>query len=213
MNCYKKLVIIGGKAGAILCYDLIADYVEQIFFLECFFKKDDLKSRSNVVFLDGKIIDHLDKIENYFVATGDNQMRQKITDDVIIATGKFPLNLYHEKSYVSKTASLGYGNLVLSGAVVHTNSHIGNGCIVNTNAIVEHDNFLGNYTQVSPGAVLCGYVKIGDFCSISANATVIPHISVANNTVVGAGAVVTSNIDEEFCLFAGVPAKLKKRYL
>lgn len=212
MNCYKELIIIGGKAGAVLCYDLAADYANQICFLECFFQKENFRPRSNVVFLEGKIFDYLDRIENYFVATGDNQMRRQITEDVIAATGKYPVNLCHIKSDVSKMASMGYGNLVLSGAVVHTNANIGNGCIINTNATIEHDNFVGDYTQISPGAVLCGYVKIGDFCSISANSTVIPHISIANNTVVGAGAVVTSDITEEFCLFAGVPAKLKKRY-
>lgn len=208
MNCCRKLFVIGGKAGALIINDIFAaEY--QIYFLETFFDRNLLP---NGAFLEGKITDHLSSIENYFVATGDNHMRQKITNEIIEKANKYPINLCHPKSDISKTARLGYGNLILSGAVINTNSHIGNGCIINTNSTIEHDNIIGNYTQISPGATLCGYVKVGEFCSISANSTIIPHIEIANNTVIGAGAVVTKNVTEEFCLFAGVPATLKKRY-
>lgn len=212
MNFCENLFIIGGKAGAMICYDLVADSAFTTYFLEFFCKKEDIQARNNVIFLEGKIEDHVEKIENYFVATGDNLMREKITNKIIKNTGKYPVNLIHPTAWVSKTAKLGYGNLVLPRAVIHTNARIGNGCIINTNSTIEHDNYLGDYTQIAPGVTLCGYVKIGDYCFVSANATVISDKNIANKTVVGAGAVVTTDIVEEDCLFAGVPAILKKRY-
>jgi len=212
MSYYDQFVIVGGRAGALICYDLMAEQVFNMMFLEYYFSKSNLRTRSKVEFLDGPISNHLDKLKNYFVATGDNYMRQKITNEIIEKTGIPPNNLCHPTATISRSAEIGYGNLILAGSVIHSNAKVGNGCIINTNSTVEHDNVIGDYCQISPGATLCGYVKIGDHSMISANATVIPNVNIAPNTVVGAGAVVTEDITEEFCLYAGIPATLKKKY-
>jgi len=220
MSYYNELIIVGGKAGALICYDMIVnnclrsyDHLSryEVKFLESFFSKEDHPYLTQHV-IPGKIDDNLERIQNYFVATGDNALREKITKYIISKTGVYPTNLIHRTASISKMSHMGYGNLVLGGATIHTNAIIGNGCIINTNAIVEHDNQIGNYTQISPGAVLCGYVQVGSHCMISANATVIPSMRIPNKTVLGAGAVLTQSIEEENCLYAGIPAVRKKKY-
>ena len=212
MNSYDTLTIVGGKAGALICYDIMADQVDTILFLNNFFNQKDLCRRNRVFFMEGDISFYTDKLSHYFVATGDNRLRHQITTEIIEKTGRHPINIIHPSAIISKTAKLGYGNLILAGAVINTNAKVGNGCIVNTNAVVEHDNVIGDYSQISPGAVLCGYVKIGEFCFISANSTVIPEVSIAPNNVIAAGAVVTRSFVVENSLFAGVPAIWKKTY-
>ena len=212
MNFYDQFTIVGGKAGALICYDIMADKVNTILFLNNFFNQKDLCARNKVFFMEGDISFYTDKLFNYFVATGDNRMRHQITTEIIEKTGRHPINIIHPSAIISKTAKLGYGNLILAGAVINTNAKVGNGCIINTNAVVEHDNLIGDYSQISPGAVLCGYVKIGEFCFISANSTVIPEVTIAPNNIIAAGAVVTRDFVVENCLFAGVPAIWKKTY-
>lgn len=203
----KPTIIVGGKAGALICWDINRNCR----FLEVFFDKNKLDKD---YFLDGTVDDNIDilKTHDYFIATGDNYLREEITNNLIRKTGQNPVNIIHPRAFVSPSAQLGYGNLILAGAVVHTNSIVGNGCIINTNSVVEHDNVIGDYAQISPAATLCGYVEIGHHSFISANSTLIPSIKVAPNTTIGAGAVVINDILEEYCLYAGVPAALKKIY-
>lgn len=208
---FSSLIIVGGKAGALICYEVMRRLIPdcRIGFCQNFFDKTILPGAS---YLQGNIETHLSTFKNYFVATGDNHLRQEITKDIISKTGVVPINIIHDRATVSPSARLGCGNLILCGAVVHTNAMVGNGCIINTNAVVEHDNVIGDYCQISPGATLCGYVTVGDYSFISANATVIPKKKIADNTVVGAGSVVIDDITDEHYLYAGVPAKKKKRY-
>ena len=210
MSCCD-LVIVGGKAGALIAYEIVRAIHPQwkIGFLNYFFDKTKL-SDPNVVFFDGDIDDHYGHIKSYFVATGANRMRHDVTQRLIDEINIVPINVIHPRATISPSVRLGYGNLICCSAVVHTNATVGNGCIINTNAVVEHDNVIGDYCQISPGAVLCGYVEVGDFSFISANATIIPAMTIAANTVIGAGAVLLEDITQENCMYAGVPAKLKK---
>ena len=53
-------------------------------------------------------------------------------------------------------------------------------------------------------------VVIGDNVWIGANTTICPGVSIAANTIIAAGAVVSKSIEEEGCLYGGVPAKKLK---
>ncbi len=53
-------------------------------------------------------------------------------------------------------------------------------------------------------------IKIGDDCWIGARVTILPGVAIRKGSTVAAGAVVSKDV-EEFCLVAGVPAKIIKR--
>lgn len=55
-------------------------------------------------------------------------------------------------------------------------------------------------------------VSIGDGCWLGARSVILPGVSLPKKTLVAAGAVVTRSIQEPYCLLAGVPAKVRKRY-
>jgi sugar O-acyltransferase (sialic acid O-acetyltransferase NeuD family) len=146
----------------------------------------------------------------YFIATGDNKLRQKHYELIKNFTKKEPLNCIHPSAIIS-TKLIGNGNLICPNSVIHIDSYIGNCAIINTGSIVEHDCYVGDFSQISPNATLCGYVKIGNRSFISAGSTIIPKIIIGDDCVIAAGSVVITNVESNV-MVAGVPSKIKKKY-
>lgn len=55
-------------------------------------------------------------------------------------------------------------------------------------------------------------VEIADGCWLGARSLILPGVHLRENTVVAAGAVMNKSSTETKCLYAGVPAEIKKRY-
>lgn len=203
------ILIIGGSAGAKIAkeiFNLVYPNIE-IQYAETYWKE----KQSEQLF--SKFEDSIEYLKqphvSYFIATGDNSMREKITSYIIENTNKKPINCIHPSVIISSSAKIGNGNLICPGAVIHVDAQIGDGTIINTNSIIEHDCIIEDYAQVSPGTTLCGYVKVGKRSFISANSTLIPYIEVGKDSVVAAGAAVIENVPDRV-MVAGCPAKIKK---
>jgi acetyltransferase EpsM len=112
----------------------------------------------------------------------------------------------HPAAWVSPSATLGAGTVVLARAVVNTGAVIGAHVIVNSGAIVEHDVVVGDHAHVAPGAAIGGGARIGDDALIGLNATVRDHVSVGAGATVGMGAAVTTDVGAG-AIVAGVPAR------
>lgn len=63
------------------------------------------------------------------------------------------------------------------------------------------------------GRCIAKSVSIGNGCWLCAGSIILPGVAVADKTVIGAGSVLTKSVDEQGCLFAGLPATMKKRYV
>lgn len=94
--------------------------------------------------------------------------------------------LVHNAAWISASASIGAGTVVLAGAVVQPAVRIGEAAIVNTGAIVEHDSVIGDGTHVAPGAIVLGNCRVGRCCMIGAGAVLLPDTEVPDNTLVAA---------------------------
>lgn len=127
------------------------------------------------------------------LGVGDNGARARVL--ALLARGALP-PLVHPTAWVSASAHLGRGAVVLPGAVVHTQAEVGAGAIVNTRAVVEHDCRVGTAAHLSPGAILCGGVTVGDRSWVAAGAVVIPLCRVGADSIVGAGAVVIRDVPD-----------------
>ena len=44
------------------------------------------------------------------------------------------------------------------------------------------------------------------------NSVILPGVTLGNHTIVGAGSVVTKSFDEGYCIIAGNPARIVKRF-
>lgn len=124
---------------------------------------------------------------------GRNDARQKVARYV---PERLLPALVHPTAYVSETATLGAGSVVLPRAVVHTDARVGAAVIVNSGAVIEHDCVLDAAVHVSPGAILCGGVTVGERSWIGAGAVIIPLRKIGCSSMVGAGAVVLRDVSD-----------------
>lgn len=209
------VIIVGGAAGSKIVYDIFTLQGKSILgFMNNYVKPEEWHGFTP------KLLGSIDEPANrdllcrpntgYFVATGDNSERSRVTRGLFDLTGKLPDNAVHPTATVSSLAQVGTGNLINAGAIINAFATIGNGTIVNTGAIIEHDNQVGHYAQISPRVVLGGYVIVEALSFLGLGASVIPHITIGEGSIVGAGAVVIQDV-EPYTLVAGVPATFKRR--
>ncbi len=112
----------------------------------------------------------------------------------------------HATAWISPTATLDPGAVVLAHAVVNTCAHVGRHAIVNSAAVVEHDVVVGEGSHVAPGAVIGGGTRIGEHAFIGLGARVRDHIEIGAGAVVGMGAVVVESI-QAGATVVGIPAR------
>jgi len=142
---------------------------------------------------------------DFFVAVGNNQSREEITNYIEKANGNI-VTLIHPNAIIGSFVEIGKGTVIMAGAVINPCAIIGRGCIINTSSIIEHDDFLSDFVHVSPGVHLAGSVSIGYRTWIGIGTTVIQDISIDTDVVIGAASLVIRNIDTSG-LYVGIPIK------
>ena len=108
----------------------------------------------------------------HFIAVGNNYHRRR---ESLLMRGRGCPPLVHKTAWVSPTACLGWGSIVMAGAVIHADAVIGKYCIINTGASVDHDCRLGDFVHVAPGVHLCGGVEVGDGCLLAVGLGFAPN--------------------------------------
>jgi len=116
----------------------------------------------------------------------------------------------HATAWISPTATLRDGAVVLAQAVVNAGAHVGRHAIVNSGAIVEHDVRVGDGSHVAPGAAIGGGTHIGENAFIGLGARVRDHLEIGAGAVAGMGAVVVESIAAGATV-VGVPARPYER--
>ncbi len=145
------------------------------------------------------------RIHRAVIAMGNNGLRKKFAEHARALGLRLPV-LIHPNAYVSPSAQLGEGTVVMAGAVVSAHAKIGELCIINTRATIDHDCELGDCVHVGPGATLTGNVTVGNETLIGAGCTVLPGLIVGNNSVVGAGSTVIRDVPSDTTV-VGCPAR------
>jgi len=100
----------------------------------------------------------------------------------------------HPAARISRSARIGDGSVLQSGAYLSSDASIDRFVRLNVDAMVMHDCQVGNYTTIAPRAVLLGRVTVGEGCYVGANSTVLPGVTVGEGCIIGAGAVVTKDV-------------------
>ena len=202
-----KIILFGGASGSDICTNIIENNFNESVILYCNTFSNNVEKSKIISF--EQSIKFINTDYEYFICTGDNNMRHINYNEIKKFTNKEPINIIHNKSNISDKVKLGHGNLIMANSFVNINSEIGNCVIINTGSIIEHDNIIGNFSQMSPNSTLCGHVKVGDFCFIGAGSTVIPKINIGEKSIVAAGTVVITDVVPNV-MIAGVPSKIKK---
>jgi len=139
------------------------------------------------------------------ISIGNNEVRKKIS---LKHPFKSPI-IIHKEAFVSASATIGAGSVIMPKAVVNADSKIGKHCIINTSAVVEHDCEIENYVHISPNATISGNVKIDEGTWIGAGAVAKNNISIGKWATIGAGAVVVKDVPD-YAVVVGNPARIIK---
>lgn len=138
------------------------------------------------------------------IAIGNNHIRKNISSR---------FSDYHffssvdKSAYVSPSATVGIGTVVMRAAIINAHAIIGNHVIVNTAAIVEHDCNIEDFVHISPNVTLSGNTSIGLGSHLGSGAIVIPGVKIGKWCTIGAGAVVINDIPDGATV-VGNPGKI-----
>ena len=149
---------------------------------------------------------HDQGIHQFFTAIGDNQTRCR-TAELWKQQAFTPISIVSPTANVAKTASIGFGVLVMSNAVIGSQVKLEDFAIVNSSGIVEHESLIGYGAHVAPGSVLGGNVTLGDRSLMGIGSVAIDGSTIGKDIIVGAGAVVVSDLTTPGT-YMGVPARL-----
>lgn len=142
----KSLLIIGaGGHGQVVAECAEACGYEKIDFLD-----------DNYADAVGGIDELEEKVTGYdgvIVSIGNNELRRELINRVQIIN--VPLTtLIHPRAFVSPTATIGTGSIVLPYAVIHTNANIGTGCIISIGVLIDHDAVVEDFSHINTGAIV-----------------------------------------------------------
>jgi UDP-perosamine 4-acetyltransferase len=143
------------------------------------------------------------------LALGNNRRRGALAAALRQMGFTLPV-VVHPTAWVSPSAVLGEGTVVLQMAAISAQAVAGPAVIVNSGAIVEHDNRLGAAAHIAPGCTLAGSVTVGPRALVGAGSAVRPGITIGADAVVGAGAAVVADVPDG-AVVGGNPARPLRR--
>lgn len=150
---------------------------------------------------------------NYF--GDDNEFKIPNLKNIygLVAIGNFKLlnkrevlfNFYRDKgvrfkkvisstSYVSNSANIDEGSILMHQTFVNTHVTIGKNCIINTGSIIEHETNILNNSVISPRCTINGGVNIGSNCYIGTGTIIHENVIIEDNCIIGSGLVIRKNI-------------------
>jgi sugar O-acyltransferase (sialic acid O-acetyltransferase NeuD family) len=112
----------------------------------------------------------------------------------------------HPCAYVSRSATIGRGSVVLAHASLMKDVVIGDCCVLNAQVIVEHDSRIDDSCFLAAGACLGARVSVGRGAFIGMQAVLREGTSVGEFGFVGMGSVVTCDVEQGTRVY-GNPAR------
>jgi sugar O-acyltransferase (sialic acid O-acetyltransferase NeuD family) len=141
-----------------------------------------------------------------FIALGQigvGDKRASVFQKVKQSGGQLPV-IVSPMAYVSASAALGEGTIVMHDAVINVGTAIGKNCIINTKALVEHDARIGNHSHIATGALINGDVTVGERSFIGSGAVVFQGCTVGNDAVIGGGQIVRRDVPDGHSPVTGI---------
>ena len=126
---------------------------------------------------------------------GHNFARQSLYNHLtsIFSQAHFP-NIVHATAWVSPSAAIDQGTVVLAYGSVGPQAVLRTGSLLNTGASLDHDSTLGEFAALGPGARTGGNVTIGPRTMIGLQAGILQGRIVGEDSVVGAQSLVLEDI-------------------
>jgi sugar O-acyltransferase (sialic acid O-acetyltransferase NeuD family) len=139
----------------------------------------------------------------FFVALGDNRLRQKVTLR-LVEKGCRIATIIAASATVSPSASIGEGTVVMPNATIGACAIVGKGAILNTASSIDHDTLIEDFVHIAPGCHLAGKVHVGSMLGIGT--CVVPSICIGPWATLGANSTVIRDIPSH-STWVGSPAR------
>tara|TARA_B100000700_G_C15053850_1_gene861767 strand:- start:1257 stop:1889 length:633 start_codon:yes stop_codon:yes gene_type:complete len=207
----NNLLILGcgGHAGVVKEAAISSQIIEKVSYLD-----DNLNTKSEK---NENILGTLDCIykqeikreyKNAFVAIGNPKIRIEWISK-LLNNGYLVPTIIHPTAWISSSAQIGIGSVILSQSSIQCNVISGIGVIFNNNSSVDHDSKIGDAVHISPGVNIAGNVNIGDRTWVGIGSTIIQNINIGSDVIIGANAAVIKDLPDSIKA-VGVPAKAIK---
>ena len=197
-----KIVILGSGGHALAVWDTcVSAGFTPIGFV------DPTQSSSRVEGL--PVVANLSEIDlsgvELALGIGHNFVREQATIDLLdkYPDARMPV-IVHQTAWVSPSATLDSGTVVMAQASVGPFCSSGRGALLNTGASLDHESQLGDFASLGPGAHTGGQVVIGARTMVGLNAGILQGISIGDDTVIGGQSLVRKDIPAGTVAF-GVP--------
>lgn len=189
----KPLILIGGGGHCKSCIDVIESTNEWdiLGILDLPERVGEKVLGYPVVGTDDQVRQFVAEGASFFVSIGQiktAEVRRHAYERVKAVGGKLA-TIISPLAYVSPSAVLGEGVIVMHRALVNSSAAIGDNVIINTMALVEHDVLVGSHCHVSTAAIVNGGAKVGVGSFVGSNAIVIQGATVPEGAFVPAGAL------------------------
>ena len=188
----KKIIIIGSGGHARAVLDVILDSKK---FKFAGFIDEDLKKK-NVIGNDQDLNKIFKKIRYAVIGVGqikDPILRKKLYNKLKKIGYKLPV-IRASTSYVSKSAIIKEGTVIMHGCIINFNAKVGNNVIINTKALIEHDVSIGDNCHISTNSTINGACVIGDNTFIGSNTVVVNNVKIGESKFDKANSLVTKNL-------------------
>jgi len=144
-----------------------------------------------------------------FINTIGNEKNFWKKPEILARTALGPdrfLTVVHPTAYVSESARLGKGTVVLQNATVTANVRLGDQVTILPNTVVSHDCAVGDYTCIAGGVSVSGGVTLLEACYLGTGSCLRSRITVGPGSLVGMGSVVLRDVPAN-TIVVGNPAK------
>lgn len=212
----EKIVIIGGKGGAVVVAEQIYDSqikTGTVEFLGFAFDDESFGPTINGFPVLCKTREAKEKYEKYpdvkfiFQLYRPDLMKERI--DLLNSYGIPPekfATFIHHSCMVAKTTKIGHGAALMANVVVNPNAAVGNHCTIHSNSIVGHDTTLGSHNFVAAHTVFGSSSVVGNGNFFGLNSTLNNYLKIGDFNFIGMASNVIKGLGSNQKVY-GNPAK------
>lgn len=118
-------------------------------------------------------------------------------------------SIIHPKAWISPSAKIGIGSIVLANATISAGTEVGKFVIVNVGVAIDHDCGIGDWTMLCANFVMGGDVRLGRESFAGIGSSIRDHTVIGFGTTIAMGAVVINPCPAGSTLI-GVPAVIQR---
>jgi sugar O-acyltransferase (sialic acid O-acetyltransferase NeuD family) len=189
----NKLVLIGGGGHCKSVIDVIEQ--EGRFQIAGIVDKPELLGSSvlgyPIIGSDSDLSSLANEYKYAFIAIGQIKspsIRIDLFNQAIDAGFVLPI-IVSPRAYVSRSAKLDEGTIIMHDALVNASASIGKNCIINSKALIEHDSNIESFCHISTNAVINGSVIVRQGSFVGSGAVTKQCSEIKKNSFIKAGSL------------------------